>query len=407
MDLGKQRMNRREFASLAALLSFAPASFFGGCARSTRIYESGDTIETPAGKVRINGWNLDFADKDMKTGPDQYMEFRTTNIKGRADFQVMKHPHLFHANNADELLDTESKTYRVTLFPFRENKHLPIQTATLELLVRDKISNVLDSFQYGIRVKAFTDPDTYDLGVYSEEPLPQSTLHALEQLRSAFKDRFNMYTMDDIYLVNASYDTKEGKVHHRVAKRDDENKRAVISTNSFTHPQYENEGLILAFHELSHGIVDKTRKLLDQSYSVALWNAYVSCSKAAGYKGPIFEHLESISEGENNKMFRLFDESAYAREIVHDPIRTIGHPYENSNELFASGLTVFKFFGKEFLDRYNKLNGSQKSAAKETGKAIFRIIEQQVNIQHDTQRKLNDLQSVIPMYSRLRIAFYQ
>ncbi|MBI5051622.1 hypothetical protein HZC08_02575, partial [Candidatus Micrarchaeota archaeon] len=54
---------------------------------------------------------------------------------------------------------------------------------------------------------------------------------------------------------------------------------------------------------------------------------------------------------------------------------SIGHPYSNEMELFASALTVFRFFPKQFVEYFDSSGEERKKVVAAAGLEVIRIVE--------------------------------
>ena len=78
-------------------------------------------------------------------------------------------------------------------------------------------------------------------------------------------------------------------------------------------------------------------------------------------------------------------------------IQGYGHPYGNYDEMFASALTVFRFFPDEFINRYEKLGGDIKKAVRNAANSVLNVVET-VNTDEAA------LQTLLPEYRTLKTA---
>lgn len=161
----------------------------------------------------------------------------------------------------------------------------------------------------------------------------------------------------------------------------------------FTNPKFSNEGIIKLFHELCHSIFLKSI-LYNQNnprLNMELYNAYKTLIKESGLANLILisKLTGPLKEIEDNDYFSIFDESSYISGIDI----SYGHPYSDHNELFASALTVFRYFPDEFIERYRKLSSDKQKVIGEVVKTIFSVLE---SINSD------NINNLLPKYNSLK-----
>ncbi|MBI4360104.1 MAG: hypothetical protein HY564_03350 [Candidatus Jacksonbacteria bacterium] len=121
----------------------------------------------------------------------------------------------------------------------------------------------------------------------------------------------------------------------------------------FVNPRYVDEGFQALYHECAHAMIARI-----QSIEELLLPLHEVSS--------VYKQLSDLGEyynthGVPRSPWDIFDESNY----VGYKEDTAGHPWSDYNELFASALTVFRFFPDAFIERARVLpNAEQKIASR-------------------------------------------
>lgn len=192
---------------------------------------------------------------------------------------------------------------------------------------------------------AESDEQDYS-GILSEVDLPNKTL-------ANIKKYMKMFGYDDgVLIYKNSNATEEGEY-------DPKSDTVALSSASFTesvkNPQI---GYMLLTHELAHRFANDLKDSgTKQKYIRNLSTIAEKIAKKAGVEMPYGTGLFGPSdEIENNKLFRLFDESWYTKEKREPGSSGTGHPYSNFDEFFASATTVLRFFPEEFTKQAKQMN---------------------------------------------------
>ncbi|MBI2048053.1 MAG: hypothetical protein HYT27_02845 [Parcubacteria group bacterium] len=134
----------------------------------------------------------------------------------------------------------------------------------------------------------------------------------------------------------------------------------------FSAPLYENEGERRVFHDLVHAIEKAMQEKSSENIQL-LRNAYEYLVLHAGFNS-MSDKLHFSNKTENNPYFKIFDESSYTPPFRPSPY---GHPYASHSELFASALTIFRFFPDEFIRRFRELNPHAQETVRFVTKQLF------------------------------------
>lgn len=140
-----------------------------------------------------------------------------------------------------------------------------------------------------------------------------------------------------------------------------------LSSPLFTHPDPPNEGFLALHHELSHVLFAAVRNnIVDQRLNGRMFDTYkalvdsVSKSGQCGELAVPFAFSVRDCVG-NSPQFSNLDEDTYMKRL--NVSKGGGHPHDNYDELFASSLTVFRYFPDQFLERFFESDPETKKAA--------------------------------------------
>lgn len=129
---------------------------------------------------------------------------------------------------------------------------------------------------------------------------------------------------------------------------------------------------IVAFHEMAH-IFLPTEVIFRQGILSSEFEFLEKQAKEAWEQRELPSLNKYKSEGWQEKvssLFNLVDESSYIGGIT-------GHPYSFPSELFASTVTVFRFFPESFISLANNLTPEDRRFMKSLGKHVIELIKAQ------------------------------
>lgn len=154
-----------------------------------------------------------------------------------------------------------------------------------------------------------------------------------------------------------------------------------LSSLHFTNPSFPGQHLLVAFHEFSHVILYDYHDFRRMELS----DLFKLLSKKSSIERLAAVLLFNIANTYNkeNGIFRIFDESSYFKDKYGTKSNHFGHPYSNHQELFASALTVFRFFPEEFLERLNELELNERKLVSSIASCILRILEHRSSASED------------------------
>lgn len=358
-----------------------------------QVYRSGETIEDPATPITIDGWQLLFDDEMLKSytkAGEKNVNFSLFVPQSLGPVrQVWGGGGSYISQEADE----KGKVYRrmPALPPDKGEVYL-------RFTEKDRLGDVTREGIYIINLQSYTYEATrrglFDPKIFSEIPLDQSQFKEVFEHAKMLKN----FLPDSprIYILKHREGLQRSGYHAR------EERYEALMSIKLTEPLYPNEALMSLDHELSHGIMDSIMQdSADQRVNVQIWQAYEEVLKEAGFKVPmpVPKLLPPPREALNLPTFAIFREGSYTQEkygLEADGMH--GHPYTNSTELFASGLTVLRFFPNEFINRFTKLTPSQKKAVRAAFHAFLAVLEDQAK----TPEIEKAIQTLLPQIDELR-----
>jgi len=123
-------------------------------------------------------------------------------------------------------------------------------------------------------------------------------------------------------------------------------------------------------HELAHAVFNDSS--LDEN--IELRQSFASLSRAMTYEDE--DHFRAPHRYDtvaNEPVWRILAERFYIDTYTKTDPSLLGHPNDNSNELFASTTNVLRIFPEEFIYQFNQLNSKQKAAVAQTVRAVLGI----------------------------------
>ena len=346
-----------------------------------RAYESGDTIEHRVTPIQIKGWRLLFplfSVKDYpKINPDETIEFILHN-SGNKNYHDLSLIGNSVKGSLGVLID-DKLYYELLAFPdVNRQPYLIIREGKNNIITSSKVFPI--NFYYDTYSPLFGNPR-----VYSEIPIDKAILKRIHEISESFDAFSNPLS---IYIYR--FDGDEVMQGYHLSGFDYNR----IHSNHFLKPRFEDDGVLGIFHELAHGIMsDKILSNKEQYSNQTLMKAYNRLRKASEvYIGETPEDEFIITP--LSPYFNIFTESSYVGHLAKKEVRA-GHPWDNHNELFASALSVFRFFPYEFMHRYAELDEQKQDLIGKACKAVFGVLEF-VNLNK------KDLTRLLPKYEELK-----
>lgn len=392
-------VSRRDMLKWSALAAAFPGMIRPdqGSEPETQIFCNGDTIDTVFGPIEIKDWSIRMGKDDLQgfnkkskgesgritilDDTDRQEKYLGINERGWIDapfdVDIVDGQYTFFTLPDDIfkviLLDHHRKnSSNLSLYPIR------IESASV---VKYAPSNKV-YFEKDI-VKEHRDP------LMEELRLMSGTL--------GLSDVF-IYNADNAHSLNLNK-SKDFRGGPRYGM-----KRIKLPSTILESPKVEHEPGLTLFHEQAHSWLDyfsNKREFFGYMPKLArLSDAYWDMMGAAGvvskFTGSVFR-LEDRELLRNPLLF-IFDESNYYAGELRELLVNEGHPQDNYAELFASGLSVMRFYTDEFLDTLRSLPRREQALVKEVGGAILSIFEVVVQRKHTRER-------IMPKYETLEKRF--
>lgn len=332
-----------------------------------RTYQSGDTIKTAAGNVRVSGWRFDI-------DPEQYTQFLFANPEVdffSYDIHLPRDPSLNQASLIQErgVLVSEAgfnnstvggRPYKSTrIFPFGDGIAFPDQkpdvrqhnTAQMALQARQENGRMKHSNVYSVELKYHTAPGAEKKQVYFEEELTDELRAEIESFARDF-DRFSG-ALPRIYVYNAL-----GEGDRAGYKYTELGKRVVLPSAVFTDPEFKQEGYIQLCQALAHEMIrEKTNFVSDDPFVPA----YERAVRQYRVQGTAFQNI-----------FNLNYHKGLPPHILHTAI----DPFRSQEALFVSALTTLKMYPERFFEEYSDLGSEDKDAVREVVFGVERTLNE-------------------------------
>lgn len=373
-----EKISRRELLKRLGLLGLGTVIGYSGREifefpkkKEIRFYRSNEEIPNPVTSIKINNWRLLFekskTEAYLQRFPNRYFRFVLINPK------VKQSPELSYRGGFVIYPHSKNNYWEMIALPPGENGIVYLHFTEVEKTEEGK-EKLINQEVYPIILDFYTYKPTEEgdkIRIYSEIDLGGSTLKKLHQLSRDF-DSFCLPPA--VYIFEVERETMRGGM---ISYDED---RIELSSIIFTHPKFPNEGEMKLFHELSHAIAFEIVFAPEyQRLSKNLIEAYEQLVTKAGWKVPVpsFSLLGPPKEIEDNPYFSIFDESSYIKEKRTEErfIARFGHPYSDCSELFASALTVLRYFPKEFIERYKQLKPDQQETIRLVTRTILESLE--------------------------------
>jgi hypothetical protein len=363
------------------------------------VYRNGETIHHPVMDLTLDGWSLRYDRRQMRMPPSgRNFEFTVTDGDPTQTSSIS-------ANGGTYIQPREDGTESVPVIPSTDPVYLTYTEYDYEVPTGGEYGNRPNTSQnhlVELRPRYFTGPREEYASVedfYEVDLGPRLTRELYEQ-RRAFG---SFLTLHNLYIHD--YPTGHG------GEGGGEANQVHIASGVFLNPEYENQGIGIAFHERCHVsrqyMQDHTQ--LQNEY-IRLEESYQALGRASGVRGnritrsAIYLGLDRPPE---DTLFRFFDESHYVLQIARNAaagqrlsearehsISLHGHPYDNANEMFASGATVLRFFANQFLAEFRALQGEEKRAVQLTAQGILGAFDGMAG-------RVSDLTQLFPDYLRI------
>jgi hypothetical protein len=360
-----------------------------------REYKSGDHIRTPAGAIEIDGWKVAMGDMAVSgmsyfalSGEKNYtLRFKspedgkswavyTSGERKEVDFPVYN------------TLDVRGRHENQKMFYLLPNLRSPVMVLEVFEFPGDKASLEQEIFtkeedlkkirrahkrqaskmhRYHIRLSGSASSlknSEKVPRVFAEGKIPQSGLDKVadvHRLAGAF------HPVAPVYVYGEGDNDPYWKVAAPNQHFDPGYNRVALSHREFTHPDVPGQAEQVACHEICHSIMygSKFEGTQNEAYK-KVREGFFNISKQAD---------PGREKSWNDPAFIIFREFSYYK-VKPDAKKVLpaGHPWDNPDELFASAVTVFRYYSKDFVGQLEKLNPKTKTVVKEAAQNIFGLL---------------------------------
>ncbi len=371
-----------------------------------RIYKDGEVIETPYVNVKIDGWRFLIDQEALKASTTE--KSATFSISS-SDAVLRQRLNVGFGGYASSALESEiegRKYWELVAYPASVSPNKP-QRVYLHVEERNIETDESKTTSYPVDISFDTHisgEEYQKVRFYSEIQLDEETKKRIDKMLAVF-DKFTPRGAPQVYIFKDENIEYRGGVYSEGQTK--------VPSNLFTSPEFQDEGLAKIFHETCHGVMEQFLTLkADLGPSSEVFNAFKGLVEGAAEIDPDLFKIPMPSFGlfgvpkevEENPYFSIFDESNYVNlpPDKYGQEGTYGHPYSNFDELFASALTVIRFFPDQFIENYDSLDAKVQEKVQKTVKAVFGVLTWFRKKPEDHQADLGEL---LPAYDRLAATF--
>lgn len=337
----------------------------------SRPYLNGESIATPYGDVRVDGWRVgvpqQILDESSKDGAE--VSFRLIDQVDQSSIST------FSSYNFSAELDKEGDTVNwMNMLPNRDGE--PV------LLVMSVSSSAQKGAQetsqtFRISPKVYTDTGSEHGRVFSQYPASTKQLRDLADIGDLFR-AFDTLSISPVYFVNSGPGAKFEEGSSAGGVNIYTSGVIVVSSRALESPQFKDEASQIVFHEHAH---DLMRVLLSMD----------GANRPSYVLSEYYKKIASTYDGDRQGEITLNDiltESTYIVVEGYGRGRSnIGHPEDNFNEMFASTLSVLRFHADGFLDNFSKL----KKQERELIAGFVGAVIESLGVLNKDQKALEDL----------------
>ena len=366
-----------------------------------RTYKSGDTIETFLGPFKIDGWTVTYPSHAVA-------DFETKKPGARANYR-------FYSNMSEGISYVYSGDFSRDLSKGIEAQIFLPTYYHHEVLL--EITNNGKPTIYRISLQPNISPEAP--GIVSEIPIDNAILNKLSDVVSSFRVEGQLFINDPYPIYILKRDTP------RVAYFDIEQKHVEMPSGVVTNPRFENESQMLLFDALARQLAVRNSIDPNQRPHIQLFESYLRLVETLGFR-PTWTHIpfserygqqtkkhlftsEGQEEAAKNPNFSIFHALSYIPSGQGSDT-SITASYIGDLGLFVAALTVFRFFPKEFMTRYNNDTSIRKDLVKPPANAVLDSLEARMPNPDDTsvvngrKKRDEDILRLTPAFYELRSA---
>jgi hypothetical protein len=388
------------------------------------IYESGDEIKTPLGTITTKGWKVMMDDVTTSFlawqggSGENYYVFKFKNASGDTwqIFNTAKEPKLvFPAGTKSMESEHDANQYKGFYIDPKaadpiisiEVLEFPGERASLEselLADENQLKKIRKahrrqashSYRYKLKLKGYASPEeknSKNPRMFAEGRVPEGELRNLGALHELF---CKFRPVAPLYIYGEGKNDPYSKGETRAEKTrhfDPLYTRVVLANQDFTDPSFPGQGQQVATHEMSHGILHGSQLEGAQFEAYGkLRDAYSEMMKVAN---------ENANGPEKEPCLSVLREYSYYKNHPQNPedadTLPAGHPWSNTDELFASSVSVFRYYAKDFIKKFKALDPESKKLTAEAGKRVM-------NFLHSMNSDPATLKRLIPHIEEIELA---
>jgi hypothetical protein len=380
-----------------------------------REYKSGETIHTPAGSLGIRGWKVAMGEMDRTSlewraiegdinfvikfrSPENERTWRVfmsdvrkemnfpidaMKVKGRYEEETMFYLTPDLRNPLIELEVLEYPGDKGSLIPqvFAKTEEERRQVGRKHKRQASKVT------RYKVRLLGTKNPGADPKAiprVFAEGKMPPAGLAKVAEIHriiGEFGEAAPVYVfgegLDDPYWRVAPMSEHYDSLHNRVT----------LHAREFLNPDVKGQAEQVACHEILHSKMRNSKLQGPQLEAYdKLREAFFALAKKVD---------QDRSSPTDDPAFAIFREFSY---YPHKPDKKVliaaGHPWDNSDELFASAVTVFRYYAKDFLIRFEKLKPDVRLVAANGTRGILAFLRSMDSNPEDLKKLIPDISAI-------------
>ena len=333
--------------------------------KDERVYSDGDAIATPIGEVSIDGWKFIFERETFQGVLNQGIDFRfSARCSNRVEHGYFQgDPARKQITLNDLIIRPEDPERSITILQskayyfFSQMPHLQNSDMVLELAVYRgrKTKDELHVYRYKIGPTIYTYPpqdknDHVRLVAEREiEPDRLRPVHDIHRLFSHYREPHPFYIYDEkpCNIRGIQGNSTEFAESNFITERN------FLTVDGLNNPSFPRQAEIGACHEIAHNTFELSN--IFQALGKKDAEARAKDKFRKSYWA-LFNYSENL---QNN--FSIFTEKNYFGMSKYGFPSTAGHPWYSESEMFASAVCTFRYFAKEFSQKYAQINPAQQS----------------------------------------------
>lgn len=352
---------------------------------SERFYQSGETVETPAGPVLVRGWRVQFRPSEYQKYAGKYPQrdfvysLHFPAVSGTQSSLGMVRGGVATVGGFNEIVDKGIKYQEVRMFPPASAgailNEINLQTVTMLSFMATEGDDIKQTAHYPIRLRSFTSKpkEEDETLVQSETDMGSEVLGKMDNIVRSFRPFF-------LPSVYAYFNDVPGS--DRGGTRYSSGSRLVYPSEIFTQPVYEGEGTIRLVSDLASSIIG--RQLIPLQGKEHPYYSTFNMFRAAS--GPEI----TLPGTTPHPLIRLFSRNQYVgRNVEAANISRRSMP-----DFFAAVTTTLKVNPDAFIMQYQQLDPENKKFASSIIQATIRQIESSASSKNAIDQLLPSIRNV-------------